>query len=80
MMHYIQYFCFSELDTSFNIIKSKLLRFGSWLCCRLQVKMPTLLGPIKRANPNPWSREPFCWTQQNRHFHLKTEAEPAPET
>jgi hypothetical protein len=56
MVRYIQYCCFSGLDPSFSILKTKTLRFGSWLCCRLQVKMPILLGPIEGANPSPWTQ------------------------
>jgi hypothetical protein len=33
--------------------KTRPLRFGRWLCSRLQVKIPTLLVPIEGANPNP---------------------------
>jgi hypothetical protein len=36
--------------------KPRPLRFGSWLCSRLQVKISTLVGPIEGADPNPWSR------------------------
>jgi hypothetical protein len=52
MMRYILRCCFPGLDTSIN--KRKPLRFGNWLCSRLQVKLPVLVGPIEGANPNPW--------------------------
>jgi hypothetical protein len=70
----LQCCCFFGLDLSFNILKTKPVRFGSWLCSHLQVKIPILLGPIEEANPNPWFRE---W---DRHFHLKTGVQPAAES
>jgi hypothetical protein len=30
------------------------LRFGSWLCSRLQVNIPNILGPIEGAKPSPY--------------------------
>jgi hypothetical protein len=44
-------------------------RFRSRLCPSLQVTKLTLLGPLEGDNPNLW-----------RFYHLKTGAEPAPET
>jgi hypothetical protein len=38
--------------------KTRPLRFGSWLCSLLQVKIPILLGPTEGANPNPPSIGP----------------------
>jgi hypothetical protein len=35
----------------------KPLRFGSWLCSCLQVKIPIMLGPIEGANSNPRTPE-----------------------
>jgi hypothetical protein len=45
-----QYCCFSELDPSFSVLKTKPLRFGNWLCSRLQLKMPVLLSLIDGAS------------------------------
>lgn len=36
-----------DVDPSINII----LRFGSWFFCRLQEKIPILVGPMEGANP-----------------------------
>jgi hypothetical protein len=69
------YCCFSGLDPSFSILKTKPLHFGSWLCSRLHLKLPVLLGLIEGANFNPG----ICWTQQNRQFYVKTGTEPAPK-
>jgi hypothetical protein len=73
MVRYILYCYFSVLDPSFSILNKKPLRFGSWLCSHLQVKLTILRIPGIGINP-------FYRTQQNRYFHLKTGAEPAPGT
>jgi hypothetical protein len=52
---------FLWLHTSFSILKTKARCFGSWLCSRLQVKLPLLLGPIKWALPNPKGIGIFTW-------------------
>jgi hypothetical protein len=57
MVRYIQCCCFSGLDPSLNIPKTKPVRFRNWLCSRLQVKMPVLLSPIEGANPSPRAEE-----------------------
>jgi hypothetical protein len=51
IVRYILYCCFSGLHSFFNILKMKPLRFRGWLCSRLQIKMPILLGLIEGANP-----------------------------
>jgi hypothetical protein len=46
----------------------------------LQVKMPITLDPTE--GPNQYGTEviPFCCTEQNRYFHLKIGAKPAPKS
>jgi hypothetical protein len=59
--------CFSGLDPSFSILKTKALRFGSWLCSRLQVKLPILLvqgfGLAPSIGPNRIGSFTWRWEQ-----------------
>jgi hypothetical protein len=47
MVRNFQHCSFSGLDPSLNILKKKPVRFGSWLCSRLQVEIPILVDLIQ---------------------------------
>jgi hypothetical protein len=48
---------------------------------RTSGKVFSSMDHILHLNSKPGIEiSPFCWTEQFRYLHLKTEAEPAPET
>jgi hypothetical protein len=50
-----RYYCFLWTWSIVQYSKTRPLRFGSWLCSHLQVKIPILLGPIEGTIPNTWT-------------------------